>query len=272
MKLRIVVLNDDLAPKNTLHIAQHGVSYYIEIQNENSKFKMLFDTGSSIVPIEYNASLSNIDLNTIQAIAISHCHYDHTGGLYDLIKNKNIPVFANPNIFRENFYLPYRYIGIPKQHLNEIKNYSNLILVKEKMEIFENIFFTGEIPRENSFETVSSMYTIIDGNIVKDEMLDDSSLYIDLGDGLFLISGCSHAGIVNIKNYAEKISGKKVKYILGGLHLLDASDDRIKFTVENLKNIKLYLGHCTGERAIQKFTEAYGNKVTRIYSGFEVIV
>jgi len=270
MQMRLVVLNDDLAPKGSLHLAQHGVSYYIEIVNGSKIESVLFDTGSSYVPIKYNASISHIDLSKLNSIVISHCHYDHTGGLYDAINEFGKNVFAHPSIFRENFYLPYRYIGMPKDFKQEVMTYKNLILVKEPLKISEYITMTGEVPRKNDLEIPVDMFTIENGKVVKDLMLDDNSLFIDLGDSIFLISGCSHAGIVNIKNYVEELSGKDVNYILGGLHLLNASKEKIDFTIKNLEGVELFLGHCTGENAIQRMKDKFGEKVKRIHSGFEI--
>lgn len=270
MELKVVVLNDDLAPKGSLHLAQHGVSYYVEVRNKNNFERILFDTGSSYLPIKYNAEISNINLRNIDAIVISHCHYDHTGGLYDILREFDKTVFAHPSIFRENFYLPYKYIGIPKEHRLELMNSKNFVFSKKPLKITKSISMTGEIPRENIYEKPEDMFTLENGEIEPDMMMDDNSLYIDLGDSIFLISGCSHAGIVNIKNYVEKLSGKDVKYIMGGLHLINASMERINFTIENLKGINLFLGHCTGDVAFQKIRDACGDNVKKIHSGFEV--
>ncbi len=271
-EINIRVLCDDLAPFRTLALAQHGVSYFVNIKYEENEKNILFDTGSSFHVIEYNASIFNIDLRKIDAVVISHGHYDHGGGLKDLLNKVNVPVFAHPTIFRENFYLPYLYIGIPKDDIIELKKKNNFVFTRDSMEIFPGVWTSGEVPRMNKYETVENMFTLEDGKIVRDPMMDDTSLYIDLGDSIFLISGCSHAGIVNIRDHGEKILGKKVKYILGGLHLLNAGKERIDFTMNSLQGIEMYLGHCTGERVVNNFIDRYGDSVKRIHSGFSVSV
>ncbi len=270
-KIKVTVLMDDSASFRTLHLAQHGVSYYIEIEYENSKKTILFDTGSSGEPIIKNAEISKVDLKKVDAVVISHGHYDHLGGLYDLFINKalrnDVPVFANPEIFREIFYIPFKDISIPKYQKNWLQENVKFIFSRDPYEIFPGVWFSGEVERKNEYEKVESFFTSFDGKIVKDEMMDDSSLYIDLGKSIFIVSGCSHAGIVNIKSKGEKLLGKKTGYILGGLHLINAKNERINFTMENLKSIKLFIGHCTGDQAICLFSQNLD--LTKLHSGLE---
>lgn len=271
-ELSLKVLCDDLAPFRSLALAQHGVSYFISVKYEEGVKNILFDTGSSFHVIRQNAAIMGIDLGKIDAIVISHGHYDHAGGLRDLLDTVDAPVFAHPDIFRENFYLPYLYIGIPKEHIKSLKENKNFVFTRDPVEILPQVWTSGEVPRENKFEVVENMFTLREGKVVRDQMPDDTSLYIDLGQSVFIVSGCSHAGIVNIKNHGEKLLGKRASHIIGGLHLLNASDERVEFTMQNLVGLELYLGHCTGERVVNKFIDKYGESVKRIYSSFELTV
>lgn len=268
-EVKIKVLCDDLAPPRGIALAQHGVSYYINLKYEGYERNILFDTCSSYDVIKYNASLMNVDLKKIDAIVISHGHYDHGGGLKGVLEQVNAPVFAHPEIFRENFRLPYRYIGLPREHIAELKAKSNFVLTRDAIEIFPGVWTSGEVPRLNKYEIVEDVFTIKEGKVVKDQMIDDTSLFIDIGQSLLVVSGCSHAGIVNIKNHAERMLSKKVSHIIGGLHLLDAGEERVEFTISNLEGIELFLGHCTGERVVNRFIDKYGDKARRIYSSFE---
>lgn len=269
MELKVVAQNDDLAPNGSLHLAQHGVSYYVEVRNKNNFERILFGTGSSYLPIKYNAEISNINLRNIDAIVILHCHYDHTGGLYDVLREFDKTLFVHPSIFRENFYLSYKYIGIPKEYRLELMNSKSFVFSIKPLKITKSISMTGEISRENIYGKPEDMFTMENGKIEQD-MMDDNSLYIDMGDLMFLISGCSHAGILNIKNYVEKLSEKDVKYITESLHLINTSMERINFTIENLKGINLFLVDCKGDIAFEKIMDACYENVKKIHSGFEV--
>jgi len=259
-KAKITTLLEDYAGYESSFWAQHGVSFLIEVTSGDTSKNILFDTSQSSVPILHNMKILGIKPKTIDLIFLSHCHYDHTGGLVGMlkeIKKKNISIVAHPKLFRPCFALKPRYrdVGMIGENTEENikKNGGRLNLVREPFELMPGIFSTGEVKRVTDFEkkvTVSS-YTIKGGKTVKDQMIDDMSLAINVKDkGLFIISGCSHAGIVNIVKHSMAISQiKNVKAVIGGLHLIDASADRIRKTVKGLRRLgveKIYAGHCTG--------------------------
>jgi len=274
----IYTLLEDYAGYETTFYGQHGISFLIEVANGNMRRRILFDAGQSGKPILYNMENLKLNPKEIDMIFLSHCHYDHTGGLVELLKavGRNVPVVAHPNIFRRNLVKEenFRHVGI-KETKEETEKYgAEWILDSQPRKLMEGITTTGEIPKEErvDFEKEVSLglYTIEDGMLIRDEMLDDISLVIQTGEGLVIVSGCSHAGIVSITNKSKQITGSpKVRAIIGGYHLIDAEDERIKKTVRSLKElgVKIYTGHCTGLRAECEFLREFGVRFEKLHSG-----
>ncbi|WP_297506044.1 MBL fold metallo-hydrolase [Thermococcus sp.] len=106
---------------------------------------------------------------------------------------------------------------------------------------------------------------------MEDELLDDMSLVAKTEDGLVVVSGCSHAGIVK---HAKRLTREeRVRAVIGGFHLIDASEGRIKRTVEEFKRLgveEVYTGHCTGLRAEAEFMKAYGENFHKLHSGMVI--
>ena len=273
--MRIYVLMDDYAGYASRFYAQHGVSYLIQINGKN----ILFDTSQEGAPILHNMSLLSIDPCNIDFIFLSHCHYDHTGGLLDMLKSigRKVPLIAHPKLFRKNFVLKngLREIGIPFRR-DELEPYANLYLIKDNVEIVKEIYSTGEIRERMEFEdTGLEAYTLDDeGNLTRDDMIDDMSLYIETSKGLVVISGCSHAGIASIVRRAVELSGyDEVRMVMGGFHLIDAGVDRIKKTVEMFRKLnveEIYTGHCTGLKAEAYMMNEYKKGFHKLASGMVI--
>jgi len=147
----------------------------------------------------------------------------------------------------------------------EAKNRFDLILTKEPYKISENIVFLGEIPRRNDFEAKT---TTFHEQGKEDFVLDDSALAIKSEKGLIVVTGCSHAGICNIIEYAKEVMGlKKVYAVIGGFHLRMVDDVTLK-TIKYLKGEgieRVYPSHCVAEPVLEKFSEEFGSE--RIRSG-----
>ncbi|WP_240910552.1 MBL fold metallo-hydrolase [Thermococcus sp. GR6] len=222
--------------------------------------------------------LLNLEPSSIDYVFLSHCHYDHTGGLLGMLKaiGKRVPIIAHPSIFRRHFITkPHlRDVGVPFRR-EEVEELTELYLTAEPLEIIEGVYSTGEIRDREDFERVSlEVYTLQDGRVVRDELLDDMSIVLKTSKGLVIVSGCSHAGIVSIVKHAVMLTGEeRVRAVIGGFHLIDASDERIEKTVKAFLELgveEVYTGHCTGLKAEAAFLEAYGRKFHKLHSGMMI--
>jgi len=269
--MKIYVLVEDYSGYESPFLAQHGISLLIEKDGK----RVLFDTGQGAEPLLHNMKLLGINPSSIDYIFLSHCHYDHTGGLLGILQaiGRRIPVIAHPSIFRRHFVTsPYlREVGVPFRR-EELEEFADLYLVDEPLRILEGVYSTGEIREREEFEKGGlGVYTIQNGKLVKDELMDDMSLVAKTPEGLVVVSGCSHAGIVGIVKRAMRITGEtRVRAVVGGFHLIEASEERIERTVREFQRLgvdEVYTGHCTGLRAEAAFLKAYGERFHKLHSG-----
>ncbi|MGC8912144.1 MBL fold metallo-hydrolase [Caldisericum sp.] len=279
-KLKVIVLAEDSVMYESPYLGQHGISLLIEAQAGRDKKNIIIDVGQNIEALSYNMKLLNIDPSSIDAIILTHCHYDHTHGVAELLKKinkKEVPIIAHPELFKLNFVeSPFlRHVGVmredSREHIEE--NGGRLYLTRDPLKVFPGILTTGEVKRQTDFEEVGIPLKTLteDGKIVEDRMMDDTSVIGVLKDGLVILSGCSHAGIINIVKHSVELTGiNDVLSVIGGFHLIEASYERIKKTVEALvqMNVKLiYAGHCTGFKAQLELYKVFGNRFTPLHTG-----
>ena len=267
MKIRITVLSENLVGKR-VGIGEHGFSAYIETDQGN----YLFDTGSghSIVA---NSLTLNKDLKSIRKIFLSHGHFDHTGGLPEVLKLKeNVDVHAHPHIFldrihviKENEKETKRFVGIPykKGYLESLG--ADFILNTDFIQIEEGMFLTGEVPRKTSFEKPDPrLFSEIDGKMAQDIFFDDQSLILDTEKGLVVILGCAHAGTINILDHVIDKTGKENFYaIMGGTHLDFLTPEQLEESIKSLKKMeieKVGVSHCTGMKAAFRLHQEFGDR------------
>jgi len=284
--LKVTILTEDSVFYESPYLAQHGISFLLEGVSGGNIKRILVDVGQNSEVLISNMRAMGISPSIINVIVLTHCHYDHTQGIVRMLReigNKDIPVIAHPSIFRLHFVTqPYpRYIGImPGDSKVEIeKAGGSLSLTKEPFVIMPGIMTTGEVKRQTEFEKVSAeLKTIENGMVVDDPMLDDISVIANVKDkGLVIITGCSHAGIINIANQSIEVTGdSKIESIIGGLHLVEASDTVIRRTAEELSKLNvawISAGHCTGFKAQVELYLAFGEKFLPLHTGrqFELV-
>jgi 7,8-dihydropterin-6-yl-methyl-4-(beta-D-ribofuranosyl)aminobenzene 5'-phosphate synthase len=234
-KLKLTVLNDNVAGRWCR--AEHGLSFLIEADR-----RVLFDTSSSDL-IRYNAQILNIDLQQIDTIVLSHGHDDHIGGLM-LFKGQRL--ICHPDTFLKRYRKSNgTSLGMPWTEA-EISERFDVQTSREPLQLSDQIYFLGEIPRITPFESQKTAFRKADGT--DDFVMDDSGLAVITPKGLVVISGCAHSGICNMTAHAMKVTGiDKVFAIIGGFHLQN-DDETTQTTIEWLKHInvaQVIPSHCT---------------------------
>lgn len=280
--LRIIILAEDSVLYESPYLGQHGVSFLVEGVSQGNKKIILVDVGQNSEALLSNMQTLGISPSIIDTIVLTHCHYDHTQGIVHILREtgrKDIQVIAHPSIFRLHFITqPYpRHVGImPGDSKEEIeKAGGSLSLTKDPLVIMPGIMTTGEVKRRTEFEEVRiGLKTIENGRVVDDLMLDDISVIANVKDkGLVIVTGCSHAGIINIANQAIEVTGcNKIEGIIGGLHLVEASDTVIRRTVEELSKLNvawISAGHCTGFKAQVELYLAFGERFSPLHTGMQ---
>jgi 7,8-dihydropterin-6-yl-methyl-4-(beta-D-ribofuranosyl)aminobenzene 5'-phosphate synthase len=264
MALQITTLSENTAGMGHF-LAEWGLSILIETAGR----KILFDTGQSI-SASHNADLLGIDLTKINKIVLSHGHYDHTGGLRQILHRikREIEIIAHPDIWQAKYATregEEKYIGIPF-HRQTLENLGAKFKESKKaVRISDNIITTGEIPMVTDYEEIEP-YLVVkeEKRFQPDKLLDDQALIINTKPGLVVILGCAHRGIINTLYHARKLTGvKKIYMVLGGCHLMDATEERIWLTIAALKELgvqRIGVSHCTGLAAAGIMAQEFGDR------------
>lgn len=280
MKTRVTTLCESTAGVGDV-LAEIGWSVLVETDEK----KILLDTGRTI-SVVHNADVLGIDLQGVDKIVLSHSHYNHTGGLRQVLKKmkKDIEIIAHPHVWATRYNRrneEHRYMGIPFAR-QELENFGAIFqLSSEPQEITENTMTTGEIPMMTEFEDLAlplfggTARVIQEGtNLRPDEILDDLALVIKSQEGLIVILGCCHRGIINTLNHAQKITGEdRIHAVIGGAHLMNVTPERLEQTVAKLKEFdvqRLGLCHCTGIQSMLLLAKEFGDKFFFNYAGMSV--
>ena len=262
----ITVLNENSVYKRGF-LAEHGMSVLIEYEGK----RILFDTAQSDVFIKNAIRLSK-DIETLDAIVLSHGHYDHCGGLEFYAEKYKLPtIYVRENAFenkktKNEFAEGYREIGIPWRNEKIADSIKPFVKFTEDFcEIMPQVFLLGNIPYVTDFETVNKGMKIdLNGELVEDRMSDEQLLVIRSEKGLHVFAGCSHPGIINVLRYVEeKFPDEHIYSLYAGMHLISAKKEKLERVIGELekRDIDLIMPvHCTGQKAAAAIKGRFGNK------------
>jgi 7,8-dihydropterin-6-yl-methyl-4-(beta-D-ribofuranosyl)aminobenzene 5'-phosphate synthase len=249
-------------------VAGCGLSLHLRTKLNNETYTILYDAAENPRNMENNIAALGLKLEKVDAIVMSHGHYDHFGGLLWTIRNigrKDLPVYVHPWMFYKKGFEMKKPEGSklieldPMPSADEIAQAGGNVISSTEPILLENgmLLRTGEVPRVTVHEKGMEGHKVfMDGKWQDDAAVrDDVSLVANVkGKGLVVISGCSHAGIINIIREAQRLTGiDLVHAVIGGFHLArGVTKDTMRKTVEVIKKIhpKLLVPcHCTGWRA-----------------------
>ncbi len=260
--VKLTVLSTMLAGDPHAGIGEWGFAALVEVDGQ----RYLLDTGSRPDTVLANARELGLDLSTVTDVVLTHDHGDHTGGLLALraaMMNQNPSALSRAHI-GSDFFSVRVVAGKDESEAGFRKAYEDLggtfVEHAAPTKLGPHVWFTGPVPRvhpERNWSGLGMVRTA--AGLVEDVVQEDSSLVVETPEGLVVISGCAHAGIVNITEYATRFTGTaRVHAVLGGLHLFDASDQQLAWTASRLRElgVAFLLGaHCTGIEAVFRLRE-----------------
>lgn len=263
--------------------ANHGLAVLVRARFDRTWHTVLFDSGPAEASFAYNVERLKCDLSAVDAVVLSHGHWDHAGGLLKAIQlirdsapgRNPLPLHMHPGVFVQRGIT--RRLGgvLPVKPVASVAELSSagaepMLSVEEAFLIDGAFYLSGEIPRLTKFERglAGHVRRSDDGEswLPDPQIMDEKYLLVSVkGLGLLVVSACSHAGIINVvRDVRTRFPDTPVYGVLGGLHLTGANEAIIPETVDALAELDLKLiapGHCTGWRAVTALTNRLGDKV-----------
>jgi len=270
----ISILAEDSIAFDTPFMGRFGLSVLLELRTETFEKHILYDTNSAAAPILHNLGILGKSLDEVSTIFLSHCHYDHTDGLPGILEaiGRPISVIAHPETFRPCFEINpdgVRHIGMAQSQMQLEQKGAVFTLTREPLNLMTGVTTSGEIERVTLFEVLEDLYTIVNGEVVQDHERDDAAVILNFQEGLVIVTGCCHAGIVNTMMHAKKVTGvNKIHAVIGGLHFIDASEEKVEKSIEALCEVDwVFAGHCTGFDGLRRIADVMGERFGRIHTG-----
>lgn len=267
--LKITVLSNNRVSQKGL-LAEHGWALWIEADGHC----FLWDTGQGMV-LEHNARELGINLRRAEAVLLSHGHYDHSGGLRQVLdRAPRARVFCHPHIFNRKFRRQsetpgFRENGLPGFTRKTLEAACGGLTVSAcPVELIPGLWMSGEIPRGHGREMIHNFYSD-EACTVPDRLCDDQSLFVETPKGTVVLPACSHSGILNILHAAARVTGRENIYaVIGGFHL-SGSEASAQVLDELIRREVQILGpaHCTGGRADAELRLAFPHTFLEVVVG-----
>ena len=254
-------------------LAEHGFSMLVTVVKAGQSHQLLFDTGTSPDGAVENMRRLDIDPASIEVLVCSHGHFDHTAGIDGLVRvlgRTNLPVLIHPHFWRRRrvTIAGREPLEIPSTSRNALRD-AGFDIIEEQQPSFlldGSVLITGEVPRTTSYEPgFPPQQAWLDGRWQPDPLvLDDQALIINVRDkGLVVMTGCGHAGVVNICRYAQRLAGGIALYaVLGGFHLngplFEPLIPRVLADLGAMNPHVVVPAHCTGWRAQHAMSAHFG--------------
>lgn len=248
-------------------LAAHGLAYFITLEGDGKVTRILMDTGNSPLPLFNNLKALEHEVEEIDALFLSHGHPDHYGGLVSFLGQRaaDLPVYIHEDSYHPKVLItPRGRIGpwtLPREHL--VNAGAQLHENRGPALIMGQALITGTVEATTPYETpLPGAKRVVKGREENDAFADEQALVAHVaGRGLVILGGCCHPGIVNMAQYARKLTGvKQIAAIIGGLHLTAGGEPLIRQTIEGLKELEpelLVAGHCTGFKALTQLALAF---------------
>ena len=265
--MKVTVLSTMLVGNAREGVGEWGFAAVLEVDGR----RWLIDTGARAETVLKNAAELKVDLSDITDLVITHNHDDHTGGLLTLrreMAKKNPKALTRAHVAKGIFTSRLDRAGREGNGLLPLKaEYEKLggtfVEYAGPTRLAPGVWMTGPVPRtypERNWSASGQLQT--PSGPIEDNVPEDSSIVVQTAEGLVVVSGCGHAGIINTVEFAQKaVKNDPVHAAIGGFHLFAASDDTLAWTAGKLKDARLaYLlgAHCTGIEAVFRIRQALG--------------
>lgn len=276
--MKIIVLSDNRTINSELE-TEHGLCVYLE----TAKYKCLLDTGASDIFVR-NAAKLNVDLSEVDYVFISHGHADHIGGLPFFLKlNSKAKIVMSENALSQTYYSVRN--GLHRISIDfDVEKIKERLVLVNKDAWFESdihVFFVHEL--KNPLPQGNRTLLRDAGTGVEPDDFNHEIVVTFGTDNLFVFTGCGHKGLLNILDTLKSTTLKRIRYVMGGFHLLDAKngilfeseqeiENLAKSLVRDYPNTDFITGHCTGDSVFSILLALLGPQIRLFHSGEEIIL